>query len=206
MTRLSHFSFEEPFILHFIPYLRRESVLDCGCGLGVWGYLIRSKRRGTESYLVGVDVHKPYIEFCKRFRVYDDLVLADIRHLPFIDYAFELVLACEVIEHLHRSDGYKFLGELDRVYRSQILLSTPNGHWQQLALNNVEFEVHRSNWSASDFRRRGYKVRGVGLRGMKSGRTSRYLWAFLTLFFTPISWTTPETGEFLIAIKRTAQD
>lgn len=52
-------------------------------------------------------------------------VVADIRELPFQNNSFELVMACEILEHLPWDDFDKTLGELARVAKKYVLISLP---------------------------------------------------------------------------------
>ncbi len=52
-------------------------------------------------------------------------IVADIRKLPFQDGSFDLVMACEVLEHLPFLEFEKILEELKRVSKKYILLSLP---------------------------------------------------------------------------------
>lgn len=51
--------------------------------------------------------------------------VADIRKLPFGDGEFDIVTACEVLEHIPFEDFQKGLLELKRVSRKNILISLP---------------------------------------------------------------------------------
>ena len=41
----------------------------------------------------------------KRHRVYNDIILADARHLPFRRKSFDVILAAELVEHLEKKEG-----------------------------------------------------------------------------------------------------
>ena len=66
----------------------------------------------------------------------------------------------EVVEHMTKRDGYRLLSEMERVSHRKIILSTPNRHlsWRQ----REERLQHKSHWTPSDFKKLGYKVRGIG--------------------------------------------
>jgi ubiquinone/menaquinone biosynthesis C-methylase UbiE len=69
-------------VMHFIPNVKGKVVLDVGCGKGIYGYLIRALRGGDRAYMVGIDINLRFLSFVKKFRVYDDVILCDIRKLP----------------------------------------------------------------------------------------------------------------------------
>jgi len=130
-------------------YIEGE-VLDVGCGRGI------AYRYATR--IIGVDVHLPSLKRARK--VCEDVVYADARYLPFKDGSFDTVVAVEVIEHMTKRDGYRLLSQMERVSRRRIILSTPNLYlpWKQ----REERQQHKSRWSPSDFKKLGYKVRGIG--------------------------------------------
>jgi ubiquinone/menaquinone biosynthesis C-methylase UbiE len=188
------------FVLSEIRGLVRERVLDVGCGRGVWGYLIRE---ACDSIcIVGIDTYKPHLNFCKRHRVYDDVILADVRSLPIKNDSFDVALCCEVIEHLTKNEGLKLLNEIERIGK-KIIITTPNGY-RPTGKIAVELETHRSGWNPSYFKTRGYRVKGVGFRNLKDAEASSFwwVWGFLFYFFTPIAYVFPWISGWLIAVKR----
>jgi 2-polyprenyl-3-methyl-5-hydroxy-6-metoxy-1,4-benzoquinol methylase len=96
------------------------SVLEVGCGEGkLADHLVRSGPRperflatdlSLECKATGLD---PMIEFAE----------ASVYDLPYGDGSFDLVVCCEVLEHLERPRDA--LGEVARVARDFVLISTP---------------------------------------------------------------------------------
>lgn len=197
------------FFLSEVPDLTKKVVLDCGCGYGIWGYLVRAEKNANNAYLVGFDLHKPYMKYCKFHRVYDDVILADARYLPFRRKSIDVVMAAEIVEHLEQEDGEIFLDRVDELCRGVAIISTPNGPAPEGHLvNESPLELHRSVWGVSDFRRRGYKVRGIGLKyswvfykGQRR-EVASYIFAFFRYVFTPLTYIFPSIGWILIASKR----
>jgi len=54
--------------------------------------------------------------------------VGDIRNLPFEDNSFDVVMACEVLEHIPFDDFEKALGELRRVSKNYVVISLPYRH------------------------------------------------------------------------------
>lgn len=177
---------------------KKENALDIGCGVGFWGYFVRRKKRKND-YLVGIDIHKPFLNRAKGKHVYDDLVLCDASKLPFKADSFNLTLASEVIEHLPKHRGIELLTDIERICRGRSIITTPNGYFPHDSL--IESQIHISQWYVKDFRLRKYRVRGLGLKLVKSCKKHVYLWIFLSLFFTPLSYVFPNVAGFLIATK-----
>lgn len=87
-----------------------DLIVDLGCGSGrslVWN-------RDSGAHLVGIDV-APY--FAAEAIAGSDLVLGDLRRLPFADGAFSKGYALDVFEHLSREALVEVLAEIARVIR-----------------------------------------------------------------------------------------
>lgn len=198
------------FFLSEVPNLTNKIVLDCGCGHGVWGYLVCSEKNGDKAYLVGFDLNKTYVKYCKWHRVYNDVVLADARYLPFRRKSIDVVLAAEIVEHLEKKDGNIFLDEVEGLCREVTIVSTPNGPAPAGHLaNESPLELHRAVWEVSDFTRRRYKVRGIGLKHSwifyrRGRRRSVYsfIFGFFRYTFTPLAYIFPGISGILIATKK----
>lgn len=183
-----------PTILDLIPRDGR-TLLDVGCGRGVIGALCRIYREYAR--LVGLDVYRPYVEFCRERRFYDEVVEWNLENLPlpFGEKEFEVVTAIEVIEHLEKSHARRLLSELERVGQ-RVIVTTPNRFFEQPAYDGNEWQRHRSAWSASELRRMGYRVFGGGgllLLGKKVRGLSTLLGGFARV--------APARAEFLLCVK-----
>ena len=195
-----------PHVLDMLPKdLSKLSVLDCACGFGRWGALLRTDYRGGhEAYVVGCDLFLDYLKRARVRSLYDDLILCDLRKPPFRRKSFSLTLAGEVIEHLEKEEGVSFIKELEEVTSGQLVITAPNGSFDpELESENV-YNTHKSAWSAADFKRLGFRVKGIRLRFKPSSRfhlsIRQPLWIVYKML-SPISDIFPSLAEFLIAIK-----
>ena len=154
-----------PFLHELLGEIPKDldSLIDVGCGRGIIGAMTRIYR--TPKRLVGVDIFQDYIDFCKKFRFYDELHLLDLRQtpLPFQDNEFSVATCIETIEHLPKTQGEKLLNELQRI-ADIIIVSTPSAHFKQprTHVSKNPFQAHVSKWTVEDFKKRGYIVKGVG--------------------------------------------
>jgi SAM-dependent methyltransferase len=85
-----------------------DRILDLGCGSGralVWN-------RASGAWLVGVDI-TPH--FAAEARADADLLLGDLRRLPFADGTFNKAYSLDVVEHLSREALASMLAEAARV-------------------------------------------------------------------------------------------
>lgn len=196
----THIVEENRFVLHELPDLANKTILDCGCGKGAYGFLMRIWGRGHLAYIVGVDISRFSMKFCKRFNIYDDLILADARFLPIKEKTFDVVLACDIIEHITKEEGECLLDEIEAIHKSIAIVTTPNGWRPEVG------GIHLSAWAVKDFKKRGYRVHGIGFKAASHlrrsiGRKTGLLHGAFLYWFTPLSYLFPSIGEFLIATK-----
>jgi len=189
------------FVLAQLGKTEGSTVIDCGIGFGIWGYLMQVLRK--PSLLAGIDVDKGYLLNAKRHRIYDHLIRASASYAPFRNAIFDYVLAMEVIEHVPKSDGKNLLLELERICRDKIILSTPNGYLKTDPSNSVESETHRSGWSAAELRSVGFRVHGISLRRSSTlrNRKNSTVYGFLNHVSTLVTFFLPALSEYLLATK-----
>ncbi|MBS3970718.1 MAG: methyltransferase domain-containing protein [Clostridia bacterium] len=95
-------------------------VLDAGCGEGYITNIISNIRK---SEVHGIDIGDDVLAIAQRN--YTNILFnkASIYNLPYESNSFDLVVACEVLEHLEKPE--EALMELQRVSTDWVLLSVP---------------------------------------------------------------------------------
>lgn len=137
-----------------------RSVLDVGCGFGLWGFLCRmyldvsSERVQPKDWQVridGIELFEPYIQAHQR-ALYDNIRIADIREAaPDLD-TYDLIIAGDVIEHLEKEEGLAVLRILYEKARKALLVNIPLGEgWEHGIVHDNVGELHRSQWECEDF-------------------------------------------------------
>jgi ubiquinone/menaquinone biosynthesis C-methylase UbiE len=154
----------DSIIVQSIGDIDKETFLDIACGLGKWGYLVRLGWSGNPEYVVGIDVWRPNLEHVKERKVYDDLVMADAKFLPFTERSFNVVCATEFLINLRKEEGFKVLNEAERVADLRVVVSVPNRKTTFGADERNPFEKNVSRWSEKDFTKLGYRVTGLGFQ------------------------------------------
>jgi SAM-dependent methyltransferase len=117
------------------------SVLEVGCGEGHLAHHLVTQGGRPERFVASdVDLSAvakdldPLIEVCR----------ASAYELPFADASFDLVLCCEVLEHLTRPG--RALAEVARVARRAVLLSAPREPlWRMLNMARAKYVRHLGN-------------------------------------------------------------
>jgi 2-polyprenyl-3-methyl-5-hydroxy-6-metoxy-1,4-benzoquinol methylase len=76
-----------------------DSFVDVSYGRGTVGVMTPIYR--NPQRLVRVDLFPDYIDFCKRYIMYDELCLLDLKQtiFPFQNHEFDVVTCIETIEH-----------------------------------------------------------------------------------------------------------
>ncbi len=198
-----HPTIYDPFLSALLPDLKNKVILDLGCGKGVIGYLIRSQRNLTGSTMIGIDAGKEYLLFTQKHKIYDQTIQSDLKNkLPFKNKSVDFIICSEVIEHLNKQSGEKLLTEIERISKpgTRVVITTPNV-WLQMPFKN-SLDKHFSLWSVSDFRKKGYTVRGIGIK-LPFNKSSWYTNFIFSLYYfmTPFSYIFPKISGLLIAYK-----
>jgi ubiquinone/menaquinone biosynthesis C-methylase UbiE len=94
-----------------------DSLLEVGCGEGK----IINPLQNKYKKICGVDISDEALKDVKTSKI-----KGRIENLPLSSNSFDIVLCCEVLEHLPRHLYEKSLKEIQRVSRKYILISVPN--------------------------------------------------------------------------------
>lgn len=188
-------------------YLRKElsscrTVLDLGCGSS------SPLQYCNVRYSLGVDTHIPYLVASKQRAIHSEYVAGDITKIEFTPKSFDAVIAFAVLEHLSKKDGWSLLRKAERWARIKVIVDTPNGYLEQTAYNNNPLQEHRSGWTPSELRQRGFDVYGCQglkvLRGMGGipKLKPRLLWEAILYLTQPIIYHFPNLAFGIFAVKQ----
>lgn len=191
----------DPIILSWLPNLAGKTVFDVGCGNGSLGMLMRGAPGGLDAHIVGIEAWPGNVDFVQRFNIYDEVWHGDVRTMTL--RPFDVVVACEILEHLPRDDGEELLARIEQAAET-IIVSTPNGPDLRGPKGGNPGEAHLSVWTIKDFRSRGYEVKGVGSRLRRSTRQNRLTYVAWH-FSTPFAGRVPLIAGNLIAIRSGTQ-
>ena len=133
LTDIHNFRSQEEYVLHLIhtfAYVQasrlaeNKTVLDLGCNTGYGSEILFN----SAKKVVGVDVSEKAISIANSQYGHLGVTfqLIDGVQLPFDDNEFDVIVSCQVIEHVVNHDVY--IGELKRVLSSSgiVIYTTPN--------------------------------------------------------------------------------
>ena len=95
------------------------SVLEVGCGPGD----LATRILPPQVDYLGIDIDETEIEIARKQHPHLSFQAGSAYELPVESNAYDLVVACEVLEHLE--DPAKALAEIDRVSKRWVLASVP---------------------------------------------------------------------------------
>jgi 2-polyprenyl-3-methyl-5-hydroxy-6-metoxy-1,4-benzoquinol methylase len=149
-----------PIIVLVPDELAGKRILDLGCGLGYWGYALKTMGEGV-PWVTGLDLFQDYIDRIAPLGIYDELVVHDVTRLPlpFENDAFDITISTEILEHIPKEAGAALMPEIERITKSLIIQSTPNGFYAQAGEPwGNEAMTHVCGWTEDEMRAAGYTV------------------------------------------------
>jgi len=132
-----------------------NSVLEVGCGEGHLLDELTTTR--APALAVGTDLSVALMREARdRYPRQVSFLAADVYNLPFADQSFDLVLACEVLEHLDQPE--RALREIARVSRRDVIVTVPREPlWRALNLVRLRYvrDLGNTPGHVRHFSRRG---------------------------------------------------
>lgn len=104
-----------------------QKILDVGCASG-W-FLYQLKREFEKSDAFGIDVYGKAIDYGKKKYKSLKLKKADAHKIPHPNNSFDVIVCCEVLEHVEDPD--KVIKEMKRVIKENgtIIVEIDTGNW-----------------------------------------------------------------------------
>lgn len=162
-----------PDVLSVVDQLRPRRILDVGCGFGKWGVLCREVVDAFDGRVLPHDWEATIdgIEIFEGYRnplwssVYNNVIVGDAMTLLESLPDYDLILACDVIEHFEKNEGNRFLNAIMQKGKVCIVTS-PRGYFAQDACWGNPHEEHKSGWGQDDFLALSHIYKDIGFTFM----------------------------------------
>lgn len=104
-----------------------KNILDVGSASG-W-FLHELKKKFANTDCTGIDVYKKAIDYGKERYSNIELLKGDAHKIPFKDASFEVIVCCEVLEHVENPEAV--IKEMKRVLKKNgsIIIEIDTGNW-----------------------------------------------------------------------------
>lgn len=189
-----------------------ETILDLGCEDG---RLLELLSYGKSWKVTGVDIYKDNTKGAAKKKIFIKVITGDAvkvsRQLIKQKQKFDVVFCSQVIEHIERKRGEDLLYLVNKLAKKRIVIGTPRGFMEQpeVFLGHNPHQVHKSGWSEEDFKKRGYKVYGIGFGpiwsetgiGRRQGLINTFFSNVLSYIFSPIVYCMPFFAAGILCIK-----
>jgi len=158
-----------PWVIELIDHLAPTSVLDFGVGNGQYGVQLRQcldiapgrlKPDQWRADIRGVEVFENYRNPIWDY-FYDEVTVGDgVAFLQSARRRYDVIIACDVIEHFERPKALEVLNLL-RSHATTVVITTPNGAYPQGPAFGNEAERHLSEWRPAEFESLGASTRTI---------------------------------------------
>ena len=166
---MSHdFMLNKPIVEIMARYPGIKRVLDVGAGHGSWGHTIRAGL-GKKVTMLAIEKWPDNCDILQATGLYTHVINDDALNLA--DYygvdAVDVVLACQIIEHLEPREGHSLIRILKAIASDLVIITTPLGFMPVTAENNPNpYERHLSGWTEADFWQYGFDTEVLDMRPM----------------------------------------
>jgi hypothetical protein len=164
----------------------------------------------------GVDIYLDYIQKAKKRGIYRKIFVGDVIKVARQiqqnkKNKYDCVFCSQLIEHIGNKKGEKLLNSFEKIAGQRIIVTTPIGFikQQEAAIEENPFQEHKSGWSTNYFKKRGYRIIGVGPKWLwhrtklidVSPPILLWFFSFVSFLFSGIYYFLPEYAAAMICVK-----
>lgn len=185
-----------------------QTLLDLGCGTDSPILNLKHKLK----YTLGLDIFEASLKQSKKKSIHSDYLRLDVLNIDnaIKNKSFDCVLASDLLEHLSKKDGRRFLSAIEKIATKKVIIFTPNGFIEQNEYNGNKYQTHLSGWDFEQMEKLGYRVIGVngwkGFFGVNKERAEvvwrpRLFWGRISLLSQILTQKNPEYAFQLLCVK-----
>lgn len=130
----------------FLEERKPTTVLDVGCGAGE--NLKRYKKDG--QHWTGIEIWEPYVSRFGLDKLYDKIIIGDVREILQTAGKFDVVIFGDVLEHMSANEA-QIVFRLAKEMAKCIVVSIPIGSYPQGVWEDNPYEEHiKDDWTIED--------------------------------------------------------
>jgi predicted SAM-dependent methyltransferase len=157
------------YCIELIRRINPSTILDVGAGYGRWGILSREfleiwdDGNYSDKWKRKIDAVEIFYKYVKPYHryFYDNVYIENaIDFMNVLNEKYNLIICGDIIEHLEKKEGEEFIKKCLNCCK-YLMINIPIGKkWEQDIINNNEYEIHRSVWKNSDFKKyKNHKIK-----------------------------------------------
>jgi hypothetical protein len=150
------------YCVDLIRRINPKAILDVGAGFGRWGILSREfleiweEENYSDKWKRKIDAVEIFDKYVKPYHsyFYDNVYIENaIDFLTNLKENYDLIICGDVIEHFEKDEGIIFIEKCLNKCK-YLMINIPLGKkWEQDIACENEYEIHKSIWYNSDFRK-----------------------------------------------------
>lgn len=123
-----------------------KKILDVGPGVGIY-----TKMRQDGQTWIGVEAWAPYIKKYELEKIYDQVIVSDIRYFDWSTVGpLDVVICGDVLEHMTREEARRVVDKALHAARF-VIVSMPIVHSEQGPIEDNPFEIHvEEDWTDAE--------------------------------------------------------
>jgi SAM-dependent methyltransferase len=129
-------------ILDTLPDRKKMSVLDVGCGEGIYGMILTAV---SDLVVDGLDVYRGRVVE----HIYNSFYLRSIADFEY-ERHYDLIVALHVLEHLKKDDAIKVIKTMQE-NADRLIIGLPNSRKGHVYKDTENKNPHSHKWGVHDF-------------------------------------------------------
>lgn len=157
------------YCIELIRRINPKLILDIGAGFGRWGILSREfleiwdDGNYSDNWKRKIDAVEVFDKYVKPYHsyFYDNVYIENaVDFMNKLEEKYDLIICGDIIEHFEKKGGEEFIEDC-LAHCKYLMINIPIGKkWEQDIINNNEYEIHKSVWYNSDFKKyKNHKIK-----------------------------------------------
>jgi len=142
-------------------FSNEESILDLGCGSGLYGKFLKSKCKK----LIGFDYEPVLCSMAKNSGFYDEVICDNVNNINKEIHSMECVFCSELLEHINNKDFPSVISKIEDITTKKICITVPNPlspHFKYDSSHILKYSVYSFLEQLNKSNKFSYKLYAIG--------------------------------------------